>query len=75
MIRRDMSVEELVTLLPESVRYLMDRGIKVLACGEPIWGTLEEAAKEKGYTEEQIEIMVTELSDLLANKHRGVDHV
>jgi methionine synthase II (cobalamin-independent) len=75
MIRRDMSIEELVALLPESVRYLMDKGIKALACGEPIWSTLEDAAKEKGYTEEQIEIMVTELSDLLANKHRGVDHV
>jgi methionine synthase II (cobalamin-independent) len=74
-LRKDMLIEELIAILPESVRYLMDRGIKAVACGEPIWGTLEDAAKEKGYTNEQIETMVTELSDLLSNKQLRVGHV
>ncbi|NIR53173.1 DUF1858 domain-containing protein, partial [candidate division KSB1 bacterium] len=43
MIRKDTTIEELVRAHPESVRYLMEKGIKCIACGEPIWGTLEEA--------------------------------
>ena len=35
-----------------------------LACGEPIWGTLEEAAKKKGFSDEEIEIFVKELNAL-----------
>ncbi|MDE3056668.1 MAG: DUF1858 domain-containing protein [Bacteroidota bacterium] len=68
MIRREMLIEELVTELPESVAYLLDKGINALACGEPVWGTLEDAAKEKGYTNEQIKTFVAELSELLVNK-------
>lgn len=36
----------LVDILPASVNYLPKKGIKCIACGEPIWGTLEEAARE-----------------------------
>ncbi len=61
-IKKDISIEELVTYFPESVKYLMDKGIKCIACGEPIWGTLEEAAIEKGFQESDIELFVDELS-------------
>jgi len=54
-ITKDISIEELVETVPESVRYLMEKGIKCIACGEPIWGTLEDAAKQKGFTEDDIE--------------------
>jgi hypothetical protein len=33
-------------------------------CGEPIWGTLEEAAKEKGFSDEEIEVFVREINAL-----------
>ncbi|HWP83206.1 MAG TPA: DUF1858 domain-containing protein [Bacteroidota bacterium] len=68
MIRRDISIEELVTILPESVRYLMDRGIKPIVCGEPIWDTLEGAARAKGFSDERIDEMVRELAELLQQK-------
>ena len=45
MIHKDMEIEELVNNYPFSVKYLMEKGIRCIACGEPIWGTLEEAAK------------------------------
>ncbi len=64
MITKEMS-EELVPVLPESVRYLMDRGIKPIVCGEPIWDTLEGAARQKGYSNEQVEQMTAELALLL----------
>jgi hypothetical protein len=63
-ITRDISIEELVRELPESVRYLMERNIRCLACGEPVWGTLEGAAREKGFSDSQIEEFVKDLQAL-----------
>lgn len=62
MIHRDILIEELVTTIPESVSYLMQKGIKCIACGEPIWGTLADAAKEKGFSDNEIEKVVSELN-------------
>lgn len=61
-ITRETSIEELVSQFPPSVRYLMERGIKCIACGEPIWGSLESAAKEKGFSDQEIDAFVLELS-------------
>lgn len=69
IIRPDTTIEELVTELPASVAYLMEKGIKCIACGEPIWGTLESAAKEKGFDDEQIKTFVDELNRLSAAGH------
>lgn len=66
-IHRTILIEELVTMLPESIGYLMEKGMKCLACGEPMWGTLEDAAREKGCTDDQIDETVRELR-LMARK-------
>ncbi len=65
MIAKDMTIEDLVREYPQSVRFLMEKGIKCIACGEPIWGTLEQAAREKGFADEQIEALVAELNERL----------
>lgn len=62
MITRNITIEELVQQVPEAVTYLMRNGIKCLACGEPIWGTLESAAKEKGFGDEEIARFERELT-------------
>ncbi|MCX7875050.1 MAG: DUF1858 domain-containing protein [Melioribacteraceae bacterium] len=62
MITKQIEIEELVNLLPEAVSYLSEKGIRCLICGEPIWGTLENAALEKGFTENEIENFVKELN-------------
>ncbi|MEA3479273.1 MAG: DUF1858 domain-containing protein [Bacteroidota bacterium] len=61
-ITKDIYIEDLVEGKPGSVRYLADRGIKCIACGEPIWGTLEDAAREKGFSDAEIEAFVKELN-------------
>ena len=66
-ITKDIEIEDLVELLPDSVTYLMEQGIRCLRCGEPIWGTLEQAAKEKGFNDEDIEKFVKELNEMLEN--------
>lgn len=61
---KDIEIEDLVSHYPFSVKYLSEKGIRCIACGEPIWGTLEEAALEKGFDQDQIEIFVEELIQL-----------
>ena len=76
-INKDTSIEELVENIPESVQYLMKEGIKCIACGEPIWGTLEEAAREKGFGDEEIERFVEDLNKFLdkgTNKSGKSEH-
>lgn len=64
MIRRDIHIEELVEILPEAVSYLMQKGVQCIACGAPIWGTLEETARSKGFSDAEIDAMVEELRAL-----------
>ena len=68
MITRQIEIEELVKVLPEAVAYLSDKGIRFLRCGEPVWGTLEAAAKEKGFADEQISEFEEELNQKLMCK-------
>jgi len=60
-ITKDILIEELVNNYSFSVRFLMEKGIRCIMCGEPIWGTLEEAAHEKDFTEDEIDSFVQEM--------------
>ena len=72
-ITKDITIEDLVEGIPQSVKYLMHRGIKCIACGEPIWGTLEDAAKEKGFTDEEIKEFVNELQEFADDPSKQVE--
>jgi hypothetical protein len=67
-IEANISIEELVEILPGSVTYLSRKGIKCIACGEPIWGTLREAAEEKGFGQEEIQGFLSDLNSMAGNK-------
>ncbi len=64
MIQRDTSIEDLVRAVPKAVAYMRNKGIKCLACGEPIWGTIEEAAIEKGFSGAEIDDIIEDLRAL-----------
>jgi len=64
VIDKNILIEDLVSRLPRAVGYLMKKNIKCLACGEPIWGTLEDAARQKGFSDEEIDVFVRELNAL-----------
>jgi len=63
-ITKDILIEELVDNYAFSVRYLMEKGIRCIMCGEPIWGTLEEAAEEKGFDADTIQGFVDEMKKI-----------
>ena len=69
-IKKTISIEDLVEEYPLSVKFLADKNIKCIACGEPIWGTLEEACKEKDLSDEEIEEITEELNELTDNKQQ-----
>jgi len=69
-IDKDITIEELVNNYPESVSYLMKQGIRCIRCGEPIWGTLESASLEKGFSQQDIEKFVIELNMLIQKKSK-----
>ena len=68
MITKTIEIEDLVNDYPFSVKFLADQGIRCIACGEPIWGTLEEASKEKGFGDEKIQYFVDELNKISERK-------
>lgn len=63
-VNKDISIEELVEQIPEAVAFLRERGIVCIICGEPVWGTLYELAKDKGFTDDEIDKIVEELTKL-----------
>jgi methionine synthase II (cobalamin-independent) len=67
-ITKDIYIEELVNHYPFSVRFLSEKGIKCIACGEPIWGTLEEAMQEKGFLAKELETVIFELNQLASKE-------
>ncbi|MFH1049747.1 MAG: DUF1858 domain-containing protein [bacterium] len=63
-INKDTSIEDLLSKIPDSVNYLRDKGIRCFVCGEPVWGTLESASKEKGFSDNEINDFVRDINQL-----------
>jgi hypothetical protein len=68
MIQKDTTIEQLLEWYPPAALFLSKRGIRCIACGEPIWGTIEEAAIEKGFSMPEIDLIVQELNQLYVQK-------
>ena len=65
-ITRDTLIEEIVSDHPRLIRPLREFGIVCIRCGEPVWGTLEQAAREKGIQE--IDRIVEAMNRILAEE-------
>ncbi|HCX98960.1 MAG TPA: DUF1858 domain-containing protein [Bacteroidales bacterium] len=62
MLTKDITIDELVEKVPDSVTFLREKGLVCIQCGEAIWGTLEDLAKSKGFSDEEIADIVTNLN-------------
>ncbi len=69
-IEKDILIEDLVEDYPFAEEFLRVKGIKCIRCGEPIWGTLEDACKEKGFSDQEIEQIVKDLNEINQNKNQ-----
>ncbi len=61
MITKKTTIEFLVEQYPKSIEFLSLRKIRCIRCGETIWGTIEDAAKEKGYSDIEIDKIIEDL--------------
>jgi hypothetical protein len=70
IITKQDEIEFILRGIPEALPYLMKKGVCGISCGEPTWGILESSAKEKGFTDPEIDKIVNELNELLL-KHQN----
>jgi len=70
MISKGQPIEDLIQEYPDLVGFLISHNLPCVVCGDPFWGTLEELAKSKGFTDEQIDNLVQEINQSVVGKNR-----
>ncbi|HSQ74736.1 MAG TPA: hypothetical protein VLT13_04230 [Bacteroidota bacterium] len=55
---RTTSVEELLEAHPSAAGFLVHHSVVCFVCGEPVWGTLEDALRRSGKQESEIDRFV-----------------
>ena len=68
-IERTILIEDLVDQVPGAVSFLIDQGLPCIVCGQPVWGTLEEMAQEKGRSREEIDRLVEDMNAALHKRN------
>lgn len=69
--KRD-EVEYILKEIPEALPYLMKKGVCGISCGVPVWGILESTAKEKGFTDYEIDNIVNDLNTFLLKQLNSI---
>lgn len=67
MIDKNIFIEDLVNDYPEVIGPLAETGIVCIACGEPVWGTLEELVDKKGLN--NLDEILDQLNRIVDNKN------
>ena len=67
-ITRKDEIEFILKGIPDALPYLMKKRVCGINCGEAVWGILETAAKEKGFTDSEIDNIVNDLNNILQNQ-------
>ena len=67
MIDKNIYIEDLVREYPEVISPLAELGIICIACGEPVWGTLEELVDKKGLN--NLDQIMEQLNKIINNKN------
>jgi hypothetical protein len=64
-IKRTTTIENLVEDVPGVVSYLIERGLPCIVCGQPVWGTLEDIARDRGLSDVDVEALVADMNKTL----------
>ncbi len=67
-ITGEMTIEDLLKAYPDTVGFLVDRGLPCVVCGEPFWGTLADLARQKGWDEDRIGRLVIDINREMTGK-------
>ena len=66
MIDGSIYIEDLVEEHPEVISPLAELGVVCIACGEPVWGTLEELVNSKGLN---IKSIIEKINQIIEDKN------
>lgn len=58
----DRPVEDLIGEYPSLVKFLIEKGLPCVVCGEPFWGSLRELAETNGWSREEFESLLTDFA-------------
>jgi hypothetical protein len=61
-ITKDTLIEDLVNAFPLAIPLLSQFGIRCILCGEPTWGTIGSAAKEKYIEDKKLDEILIKLN-------------
>lgn len=64
IITRHTTIEQLIEIKKDAIGFLAHKRIRCVRCGEPVWDTLEHAAHQAGYPEEEIDLLINDLNRL-----------
>ena len=67
-ITKDDEIEFITNNYPEALLYLIKKGVCGVSCGVPVWGTIQSVAKEREFSDSEIEIIVAELNNFLVTR-------
>jgi hypothetical protein len=62
-------VEFIAKTIPGALSYLIKKGVCGISCGEPLCGTLEAIAKNRDFTDAEIDGIVIDLNNFLATNY------
>ena len=70
MIAKNIYIEDLVNDHPEVISPLAELDIICIACGEPVWGTLEELVNKKGLN--NLEEILDQINRIIDNNNEKI---
>lgn len=69
-VSKEMLIEDIIESYPETIGPMQEMGVRCIRCGEPVWGTVEENAKQKNL--KNIDEIVERLNEVIRkNAERG----
>ena len=71
MIDKNIYIEDLVHDYPEVIGPLSEMGVICIACGEPVWGTLEELVINKELN--NLDEIINQLNKITKDKNDKKD--
>ncbi|OAA21953.1 hypothetical protein DU53_05360 [Kosmotoga sp. DU53] len=67
MISKNMPIPEIVDRYPFLIDFFLKKGIKLMVCGDVLWGTLEEEVNRQGKSEE-LDSIIEEANQIIQEK-------
>jgi hybrid cluster-associated redox disulfide protein len=70
---RQSTIGDIVKAHPDVAPVIMDHGLHCVGCHVAFWETLEQGCRGHGFTEEEIDSLVTDINNFVKEKESSKD--